>query len=86
MDPYRLFVYRYDGHLIGRATNIHAANDAEAIARAEVMRGSWAAELLDIESQIFAAYRRRITTSSSRINLDIFLIAVSPCQSLREIA
>jgi len=50
------------------------------------MRGSWAAELLDIESQIFAAYRRRITTSSSRINLDIFLIAVSPCQSLREIA
>ena len=57
MDPYRLFVCRDDRHLIGRATTIHAANDAEAIARAEVMRGSWAAELLDIESQIFAAYR-----------------------------
>jgi hypothetical protein len=73
MDPYRLFVCRDDRHLIGRATTIHATNDAEAIARAEVMRGSWAAE-------------RRITTSSSRINLNIFLIAVSPCQSLREIA
>jgi hypothetical protein len=41
MDPYRLFVYRDDGYLIGRATTIHAANDAEAIAQAEVMRGSW---------------------------------------------
>ena len=57
MDPYRLFVYRDDGHLIGPAKTIHAANDAEAIRQAEVMRGAWAAELLDIESQIFAAYR-----------------------------
>ena len=46
MDAYRLFVYRDDGHLIGRATTIHAANDAEAVAQAEVMRGAWAAELL----------------------------------------
>jgi hypothetical protein len=59
MDPYRLFVYRYDGHLIGRATNIHAANDAEAIAQAEVMRGSWAAELLDIEDLRIVKYLPR---------------------------
>jgi hypothetical protein len=37
MDPYRLFVYRDDGHLIGRATTNHAANNAEPIAQAEVM-------------------------------------------------
>ena len=59
MDPYRLFVYRYDGHLIGRATTIHAANDAEAIAQAEVMRGSWAAELLDIEDLRIVKYLPR---------------------------
>jgi hypothetical protein len=46
MDAYRLFVYRDDGHLIGPAKTIHAANDAEAIRQAEVMRGAWAAELL----------------------------------------
>ena len=59
MDPYRLFVCRDDRHLIGRATTIHAANDAEAIARAEVMRGSWAAELLDIEGLRIVKYLPR---------------------------
>jgi hypothetical protein len=59
MDPYRLFVYRDDGHLIGRATTIHAANDPEAIAQAEVMRGSWAAELLDIEALRIVKYLPR---------------------------
>ena len=59
MDSYRLFVYRDDGHLIGRATTIRAANDAEAIAQAEVMRGSWAAELLDIEDLRIVKYLPR---------------------------
>jgi hypothetical protein len=48
MDNYRLFVYRDDGQLVGSAVIINAANDDEAIAQAEVVRGSFAAELLDI--------------------------------------
>ena len=46
MDAYRLFVYSDDGQFIGAATVTHTANDAEAIAQAEVIRGSLAAELL----------------------------------------
>jgi hypothetical protein len=38
-----------DGQLIGPAKIIHAANDAEAIAHAEAIRGSLSAELLDVE-------------------------------------
>jgi hypothetical protein len=49
MDPYRLFVYREDGQLVGPPTIIHAANDTEAIAQAEAIRGPLAAELLDVE-------------------------------------
>jgi hypothetical protein len=49
MDPYRLFVYREDGQLIGLGIVIHAADDAHAIAQAEIVRGSYAAELLDVE-------------------------------------
>jgi len=59
MDAYRLFVYRDDGHLIGPAKTIHAANDAEAIRQAEVMRGAWAAELLDIEDLRIVKYLPR---------------------------
>jgi hypothetical protein len=39
MDAYRLFVYRDDGHLIGPAKTIHAANDAEAIGYAKAAFG-----------------------------------------------
>ena len=56
MDAYRLFVYSDDGQLIGAATVIHAANDAEAIAQAEVIRGSLAAELLDVEGLRIVKY------------------------------
>ena len=52
-------VYRDDGHLIGPAKTIHAANDAEAIRQAEVMRGAWAAELLDIEDLRIVKYLPR---------------------------
>ena len=48
MDPYRLFVYSDDGRLIGAGTVTHAANDVEAILLAEVMRGPFHAELLDV--------------------------------------
>jgi hypothetical protein len=56
MDNYRLFVYRDDGQLVGSAVIIHAANDDEAIAQAEVVRGSFAAELLDIEGLRIVKY------------------------------
>jgi hypothetical protein len=38
------------------AVIIHAANDDEAIAQAEVVRGSFAAELLDIEGLRIVKY------------------------------
>jgi hypothetical protein len=47
MDPYRLFVYSDDGRLIGAGT-VTPANDVEAISLAEVMRGPFDAELLDV--------------------------------------
>ena len=56
MDAYRLFIYSDDGQLIGPAKIIHAANDTEAIAQAEVVRGSLAAELLDIEGLRIVKY------------------------------
>ena len=56
MDTYRLFVYRDDGQLIESAVIIDAANDDEAIAQAEVIRGSFAAELLDIEGLRIVKY------------------------------
>jgi hypothetical protein len=49
MHAYRLFVYNDNGQVVGRARIITAANDAEAIAQAEAMRGSLAAELLDFD-------------------------------------
>jgi hypothetical protein len=39
MDAYRLFVSGDDGHLIGPAKTIHAANDAEAIGYAKAVFG-----------------------------------------------
>jgi hypothetical protein len=56
MDAYRLFLYTDDGQLIGSAKVVHAANDAEAIARAEAMRGSLAAELLDVDGLRIVKY------------------------------
>ena len=56
MDAYRLFIYSDDGHRVGPAKLIHAANDAEAIAQAEVVRGSLAAELLDTEGLRIVKY------------------------------
>ena len=53
---YRLFIYSDDGQLIGPAKIIHAANDTEAIAQAEVVRGSLAAELLDVEGLRIVKY------------------------------
>jgi hypothetical protein len=49
MCEYRLFVYGEDGRIVGIAKVISAANDSEAIAQAEAIRGSWAAELLDVD-------------------------------------
>jgi hypothetical protein len=56
MDPYRLLIYREDGQLIGPATIVHAANDAEAIAQAEAIRGPFAAELLDVDGLRIVKY------------------------------
>ena len=57
MDRYRLFVYRDDGRPLGAAAIvIHAADDAEAIAQAERMRGSFPAELLDVEGLRIVKY------------------------------
>jgi len=56
MEPYRLFVYRKDGQLIGPAMVIHAAKDTEAIAQAEAVRGSLAAEVLDVDSLRIVKY------------------------------
>jgi len=64
MDPYRLFVYRDDGQLVGSAVVIDAANDDEAIAQAEVVRGSFAAELLDIEGLRIVKYLPRTGRSA----------------------
>jgi hypothetical protein len=47
MRDYRLFVYDENGHVAGPALVISAANDSEAIAQAEALHGSLAAELLD---------------------------------------
>jgi len=56
MHGYRLFVYSEDGQLVGAAKVIHAANDADAIAQAEAMRGSLAGELLDVEGLRIVKY------------------------------
>jgi hypothetical protein len=56
MDAYRPFIYDDNGQLIGPAKIIHAANDAEAIAQAEAVRGSLAAELLDVEGLRIVKY------------------------------
>jgi hypothetical protein len=56
MDPYRLFVYGDDGRLIGPATVVHAANDAEAVAQPEATSGPFDAELLDIEGLRIVKY------------------------------
>jgi hypothetical protein len=48
MRDYRLFVYNENGQVVGPPMAISAANDSEAIAQAEVTRGVWAAELLDV--------------------------------------
>jgi hypothetical protein len=65
MDAYRLFVYRDDGQLVGSALVIDAANDDEAIAQAEVVRGPFAAELLDIEGLRIVKYLPRPGRSAS---------------------
>jgi hypothetical protein len=56
MHGYRLFVYSQDGQVIGPAKIISAANDAEAIAQAEAIRGSLAAELLDYDGLRIVKY------------------------------
>jgi hypothetical protein len=49
MASYRLALFDQCGRLLAPAIVVQADNDAEAIARAEALRGSSAAELLDIE-------------------------------------
>jgi hypothetical protein len=49
MAPYRLCLFDQDGHLLAPAIVVRARNDEEAIARAEALRGSLAAELLDFD-------------------------------------
>jgi hypothetical protein len=56
MDPYRLLIYSDDGRLIGPGLVIHAINDAEAVAQAEVTRGPFDAELLDVEGLRIVKY------------------------------
>jgi hypothetical protein len=56
MHGYRLFVYSQDRQVIGPAKIISAANDAEAIAQAEAIRGSLAAELLDYDGLRIVKY------------------------------
>ena len=63
MDRYRLFVYNDDGRPLGAAIVIHAADDAEAIAQAEGMRGSFPAELLDVEGLRIVKYLNGRTPS-----------------------
>jgi hypothetical protein len=48
--------YRDNGQLVGSAVIIDAADDDEAIAQAEIVRGSFAAEILDIESLRIVKY------------------------------
>ena len=45
-----------DGQFVGSAVIIDAANDDEAIAQAEIVRGSFAAELLDIKGLQIVKY------------------------------
>jgi hypothetical protein len=49
MRDYRLFIYDEDCQVIGPGEVISAASDSEAIAQAEAIRGSFAAELLDFD-------------------------------------
>jgi hypothetical protein len=49
MASYRLALFDQHGRLLALGIIVQADNDAEAIARAEALRGSSAAELLDIE-------------------------------------
>ncbi len=47
---YRLFIYNQDGQIAGTPFAISAANDEEALAKAEAVRGSLVAELLDVRT------------------------------------
>ena len=55
MDPYRLFVYSDDSSG-WTGIIVHAADDGEAVAEAEAMRGPFAAELLDVEGLRIVKY------------------------------
>jgi hypothetical protein len=56
MGSYRLFVYNQNGQVVAPAKAISAANDSEAIAQAETIHGSFAAELLDFDSLRIVKY------------------------------
>jgi hypothetical protein len=68
MDRYRLFVYRDDGRPLGAAIVIHAVDDAEAIAQAERIRGSFPAELLDVEGLRIVKYLNGRTSSQNLVS------------------
>jgi hypothetical protein len=68
MDRYRLFFYSDDGWPLGAAIVIHAADDAEAIAQAEGVRGSFPAELLDVDDLRIVKYLNSGTPSQGLIS------------------
>lgn len=47
---YRLFLFNQDGQITGPPLAISAAGDDDALAKAEAIRGSFAAELLNVHS------------------------------------
>jgi hypothetical protein len=49
MHDYRLIIYNGNGQVAGPAMIIAAATDAAAISQAEAIRGTWAADLMDLE-------------------------------------
>jgi hypothetical protein len=66
LDAYRLFVSRDDGHLIGPAKTIHAANDPEAIGYAEepglqLVQRSLEPDELRLNKQFVIILRRSVT-------------------------
>ena len=54
--PIGSLLYREDGQVVAPAIRVRAANDAEAIAKAEAMHRPFAAELLDVEGLRIVRY------------------------------
>jgi hypothetical protein len=84
MDNYRLFVYREDGQLIGPGMVVHAALDAHAIAQAEIIRGPYAAELLNVEGLRIVKYlpgNGEVSSEAARPRIAAGLVAPAAWRS-----